>query len=399
MHSLGRGDGPSVVVQVHDRRAWRALLGGSLPLADAYAAGWWDADDLVGVFRLGAANMRPLDTVRRWATPLREPFQRLRAAGASAGFEASREDIHAHYDLGNDFFSEMLDEDHDVQRGYFATEDVSLHDASLAKLELVCTKLGLGPEDHVLEIGTGWGGFAVHAVGDDRLPRDDDDDLRGAVRVCDGARACGGPGGSGHRPRSGLPAADRQVLRARFSGDDRGRRLARLRSLHAHLCGAADGRRPDAAAGDHDDRPCVPGGEGVAELHPHAHLPERLPAVAVGPRKHAGRHELQIVDHQDLTWHYARTLEAWRENLTMRAARLEELGYDDEFRRMWRLYLAYCEAGFAERRIQVGQTMYAKSRWRGAAPVPREAGLDGVDALGLAAARAPWSRRRQDDGA
>ncbi|MBO9532530.1 MAG: class I SAM-dependent methyltransferase [Solirubrobacteraceae bacterium] len=384
---LGRGDGPQATVRIRDPRAWRALLGGSLPLADAYAAGWWDADDLVGVFRIGAANMRPLDTARRWATPLREPFQRLRAAGTSAGIAASRDDIHAHYDLGNDFFAEMLDETMMYSAGYFEGERSSLHEASLAKLELVCAKLGLGPDDHVLEIGTGWGGFAVHAAATTgcRVTTTTISDEQHAyaterVRAAD------------LDDRVTVLNRDYRLLDGKYTA------LVSLEMIEAvgwrdfnlfmRTCAErlTDDGRMLLQAITMTDRafPVEKASRSFirTRIFPNGCLPS--PAVLA---RHAGRNELQIVDHQDLTWHYARTLAAWRSNLLDRAQRLEELGYDEEFRRMWQLYLAYCEAGFAERRIQVGQTMYAKARWRGGAPAARQTELPGVDALHVAPGR------------
>jgi cyclopropane-fatty-acyl-phospholipid synthase len=384
MRVLGRGDGPTANVQVHDPRAWRALLGGSLPLADAYSEGWWDADDLVAVFRIGAANMRPLDTARRWATPLREPFQRLRAAGASAGIEASREDIHAHYDLGNDFFGEMLDETMMYSAGYFSGEDSSLHDASLAKLELVCTKLGLGPDDHVLEIGTGWGGFAVHAaattgcrVTTTTISAEQFEFARARVRE------------AGLEDRITVLDRDYRLLEGKYTA------LVSLEMIEA--VGWRDFDRFMRTCARHltDDGRMLLQAITMTDRAFHVEKASRsfirtrifpngcLPSPAVLAR-HAGRHELQIVDHQDLTWHYARTLAMWRANLVARAQRLDALGYDEEFRRTWQLYLAYCEAGFAERRIQVGQTVYAKARWRGVAPAARHAELPGVDTVRVA---------------
>ena len=114
---------------------------------------------------------------------MREPFQRARAAFERNTPQRSRKDIAAHYDLGNDLFELMLDETMMYSCAIFERRDMTLEEASLAKLERICEKLDLGPRDHVLEIGTGWGGFAVHAADDARLPRDDDDDLARAARL------------------------------------------------------------------------------------------------------------------------------------------------------------------------------------------------------------------------
>ena len=133
-------------------------------MGTAYTDGLWDTPDLTAVIRVAARNVERIDEVRRRLTPVREPFQRARAAFMRNTPQRSRKDIAAHYDLGNELFELMLDPTLMYSCGVFEHRDATLEEASLAKLEMVCEKLDLGPRDHVLEIGTGWGGFAVHAA-------------------------------------------------------------------------------------------------------------------------------------------------------------------------------------------------------------------------------------------
>ncbi len=161
--TFGRG-APAAVIHVRQAAFWRMLMRGSRGLAESYARGWWDSPDLVAVIRLAARNAVLLDRMRSAVAPLWTPYQYVRALRHRATRERSREDIAAHYDLGNQLFERMLDPTMMYSCALFEHAGMTLEEASLAKLERVCDRLRLGPEDHVLEIGTGWGGFAVHAA-------------------------------------------------------------------------------------------------------------------------------------------------------------------------------------------------------------------------------------------
>jgi len=161
--TVGGGE-PRATVRINTARAWSALLHGSRGLAEAYADAWWDAEDPAAVIRVAARNAAVLDAWRRRAAPVRVPAQALRGIRRANSRAHSRRDIAAHYDLGDDLFGLMLDETMMYSAAYFPSPGASLADASRAKLELVCEKLSLRPRDHVLEIGTGWGGFAIHAA-------------------------------------------------------------------------------------------------------------------------------------------------------------------------------------------------------------------------------------------
>src|SRR5918999_4297874 len=151
----------AVTVRAHDPAVfWRAMLRGSRRLADAYGAGAWDTDDLVGLVRIGAREMPRLDRWRRPLARVRSLLSRV-PRNTRAG---ARRHIAAHYDLGNDLFRLFLDETMTYSCAVFHRPSISLREAQEAKLERVCRKLELGPGDHVLEIGTGWGSFALHAA-------------------------------------------------------------------------------------------------------------------------------------------------------------------------------------------------------------------------------------------
>ena len=160
----GSGD-PDVTIVVQDPRAWSATLrGGSTGLAESYIAGWWDTDDLTAVVRLAfrrtTALRQFMDSTARRTGGLLAGMQRFRAPSK----HRDRENIAAHYDLSNDFFALMLDPTMAYSCAYFADDGASLEAAQVAKFEMIAGKLQLGQTDHVIEIGSGWGGFALHAA-------------------------------------------------------------------------------------------------------------------------------------------------------------------------------------------------------------------------------------------
>jgi cyclopropane-fatty-acyl-phospholipid synthase len=151
-------------VVVASPEAWRRILRGSTGLAESYVDGMWDVDDMVALIRLAARNMQGLDRVRRQWHPIMRIGQQLADMVPRNDRDGSRRNISAHYDLGNSLFSLFLDPTMTYSCALFESPDVSLEHAQLAKLERVCQQLRLGPDDHLLEIGSGWGAMAVHAA-------------------------------------------------------------------------------------------------------------------------------------------------------------------------------------------------------------------------------------------
>ena len=368
--TFGRGGPPAAVVEVHDPRVWReVLLKGSRGMAEAYADGLWDSPMLVDVIRVAALNVTGLDELRRRASVVREPFQRARAAIDRNTPERNRRDIAAHYDLGNELFGLMLDPTLMYSGAFFADEDMTLHEASVAKLDLICDKLDLGPDDHLLEIGTGWGGLAVHAAErtgcrvttttisreqhslavdrvqsaglEDRVTvlLEDYRDLRGRYTKLVSVEMIEAVGwqdfGTFFAKCSSLLTPDGLMLLQAITMDDRAYMVERASKSFIRTLVFPNG--------------CLPSQEVIAHCV-------------------ARDTDLRTVQLEDLSEHYARTLRHWRENLEAAGAELEEHGYDERFRRLWRMYLCYCEAGFAERRIGLIQSVLANPGRRAAVP-------------------------------
>jgi cyclopropane-fatty-acyl-phospholipid synthase len=357
---LGRG-APHATIEVHDASTWRALLRGSRGLAESYADGLWDSPDLTALIRLAARNAAQLDAPRRRLTPLREPYQRLRAVRNTP--RRSRDDIAAHYDLGNELFELMLDPTMMYSSARFTDPGMTLEEASVAKLDLVCDKLALGPEDHVLEIGTGWGGFAIHAAAT-RGCRVTTTTLSAEQR----AHALARVREAGLEDRVTILARDYRELEGRYD------KLVSIEMIEAvgwkdfgtffERCSAL--LEPNGAmllqAITIDDRAYAVERASKSFIRTHIFPNGCLPSVEVIARCLARRTDLRLTHFEDFGLDYAETLRRWRANLE--DERLDALGYDERFRRLWRLYLCYCEAGFEERRIGVAQALLAKPRFQ-----------------------------------
>jgi cyclopropane-fatty-acyl-phospholipid synthase len=371
-HRLGPGGEPSAHVTIRDPRVWTALLRGSRGLAESYVDGWWEADDLVAVIRVAARNVDAIDRLRDRFSGARVPYQWARGLRGRNTVARARSDIHAHYDLGNELFELMLDETMMYSAGAWLTEDATLRDASIAKLELVCDKLGLGPDDHVVEIGTGWGGFAVHAATTrgcrvTTTTISEEQFAYASARVRD----------AGVADRVTVLMQDYRAVEGQFDA------LVSLEMIEAvgwrdfpTFFSACDRLLVDDGAMllqaiTMDDRAYEVEKASRSFIREHIFPGGSLPSLAVIAGNVARETTLQMAHFEDLTRDYVRTLRAWRENVDLRAAELEVRGYDERFRRLWGMYLAYCEGGFAERRIGVGQHLLVKPRWT--RPAPRTA--------------------------
>ncbi len=365
---------PAAEMLLHSELVWSAFARGSLGLSDAYADGLWDSPDLVELVRLAARVMPALDRIRVMAAPVLRPIELARAVGRPAGRGQRRRDVAAHYDLGNGLFSRMLDETMTYSCALFSETGVSLEDAQLAKLDRVCEVLDLGPDDTVLEIGTGWGSFAVHAattrgchVTTTTISRDQHRHVTERVEQA----------GLSHL----VTVLDRDFrdLRGRY---DRLVSIEMIEAVGWRGFGSFLGRcsqllKPDGAmllqAITIDDRAYAVEKATRSFIKEYIFPGGALPSLSVLAQALARRTDLQMLDLEDLTEHYVETLRCWREKFVQNAAELGELGYDDRFRRIWTLYLAYCEAGFAERRIGDVQILLGKPGFRRAGPADDQA--------------------------
>ena len=354
-----------VTLEVRSPRFYRALLHGSVGLCESYMDGLWECADLVALTRLAALNVRSLDSLRRMLAPVLVPLQRWVRWTARNTIGRSRRQIAAHYDLGNELFGLFLDPTMMYSCAVFDSPRATLEEASLTKLERVCAKLDLGPADHVLEIGTGWGGVAVYAaarygcrVTTTTISREQHAYASERVRA------------AGLQERVTVLLEDYRDLRGEYD------KLVSIEMIEAvgwqsfptyfRRCSellAANGAMLLQAIVI-DDRAYEVEKAGKSFINTYIFPGGCLPSLEVISRSLARVTDLRQVHLEDITAHYATTLALWRERFLDASERLADLGYDERFRRLWELYLSYCEGGFRERRIQDVQLLLAKPGYR-----------------------------------
>ena len=366
--SFGSGGGPDVTLTVEDDRFWRAAaLGGSVGAAEAYMDGFWRCDDLVGLFQLVSRNAPTWQRLHSGVARLSHPARRIWHALRRNTRGGSQRNIAAHYDLSNDFFELFLDPSLTYSCAIFERDDQSLEEAQAAKYERLCRKLQLGPQDRVLEIGTGWGGFALHAAGRHGCRVTTTTISREQHELASERVARAGLAG-----RVEVLLEDYRDLRGRFD------RLVSIEMIEAvgyqHLnrffqvCAdrlTANGAmalqailtrdqdwRESIRTVDFIKRYIFPGGQLVS-------LTAITQAIARGT-------DLRISHLEEITPHYAETLRRWRERFLHNQEAVSSLGLDDRFRAMWDYYLAYCEGGFRERVIGAAQMVLEKASSRNA---------------------------------
>ena len=372
-------------VAVASPQAWPQIMRGSTGLAESYVAGLWEVDDMVALIRLGARNMQVLDRARRRWHPLMSLGQRLADMVPRNDRHGSRRNIAAHYDLGNSLFSLFLDPTMTYSCALFESPDVTLEHAQLAKLERVCQQLRLGPDDHLLEIGSGWGAMAIHAasrygcrVTTTTISREQHELANQRVRE------------AGLEGLVTVLLEDYRDLRGTYS------KLVSIEMIEAvgwqyfdtYFRRCSELLRPDGLmllqAITIDDRAYEVEKASKSFINTHIFPGGCLPSLEVIHRCLARHTDMRTVGLDDITEHYVETLRRWREAFTRNAAAADQAGYDLSFRRLWKLYLAYVEAGFRECRIADVQLLLAKPEWRGRLPLRSNlrAGLPAEDAGG-----------------
>ncbi|MCB1054343.1 MAG: class I SAM-dependent methyltransferase [Acidobacteria bacterium] len=360
-------------VRVHEPRFYRRIaLGGSIGAAEAFMDGWWTTDDLPRVVRVLSRNRAALDRmesgVARLVAPLRRLGHRLRA-NTRIG---SRRNIAAHYDLGNEFYRLFLDRTMMYSCAVFEGIELAAAGAgdgdgevlargSEAKLDLICRKLELSPNDRVLEIGTGWGGFAVHAAGrygchvtTTTISRQQFDFAVERVRR------------AGLADRVTVLLEDYRDLRGRFDKlvsiemiEAVGDRFLELFFRRCSELLAADGMMLLQAI-TIADQVFERYRRSVDFIQKYIFPGSCLPSVEAMSRCLARATDLRLFHLHDITPDYAVTLRLWRRRFLANLAQVAELGFDGRFQRMWEFYLAYCEGGFEERVIGDVQMLLTK---------------------------------------
>lgn len=353
-------EGPQAHVIVHDYDfARRAMAGGDVGFAEAYMEGQWSTDDLTSVLEFFSENFEAAGKLAvggflvKWANRIRHMLNRNSRTQA-------RRNIMAHYDLGNAFYEQWLDPSMTYSSALYAAPNMSLEQAQMAKYAGIAERIGAGPDSHILEIGCGWGGFAEFAARE-----------RGAHVTC-----------------LTISEAQADYARQRMQREGLGERVEiRLEDYRDH-------------SGQYDGVASIEMFEAVGESYWPSYFGKIHEVL-----KHGTRAALQIITIRDELFEsyrtradfiqryifpggmlpseaklkeqfetaglrydgtayfgqdYARTLKTWGQRFNSSWVQIEPLGFDEPFRRMWNFYLAYCEAGFRNGRINVGQFQLAR---------------------------------------
>ncbi len=350
-------------LHVRDARFYAAAtLGGSTGAGEAYMQGWWDADNIPALFRIFLKNRDQLAGLEKslgWLTGVKDKLWDMSRANTLSG---SKKNILAHYDLSNDFYRLWLDPTMTYSSGVFPYEGASMEEASVEKLDRICRKLDLQPGDHVLEIGTGWGGFALHAASKYGVKVTtttiSDEQYTLAVRRVREA---------GLEDRITLLNQDYRSLEGQYD------KLVSIEMIEAV------GHKFIPEYVRTLNRLVKPGGkvaiQGITINDRHYDRYRKsvdfikkyifpggnLVSMDYLFRTMKAESTFQVIDTSEIGLHYAETLRRWRDSFESVLDDVRELGFNERFIRMWRFYLTYCEAGFMEKHIGAKQLVFEKA--------------------------------------
>ncbi len=357
--------GIDVTVRLATPAVWKEVaLRASKGLGETYIDGWWTTDDLVGLVQLLIRNLDGFDDLRnrfnRTVAPVADVARRLRPASRSR----DKREIAAHYDLGNDFFELFLDPTMAYSCGLFDGVETSLEDAQKAKFDRLLRSIDLGPGDHLVEIGTGWGGLAVHAA------------QAFGARVTTTTISV-----EQHRYATDLVArlglADRVTVLLEDYRDLTGTydKLVSVEMVEAvdwrdqqtffKTCNQLlepDGRMALQAITVADNR--FDRVRNTEDFIKRFVFPGScIPSVDAITRASARSGDFWVTQLDEFPQHYAETLHRWRDRLHDADDKARGRGYGDALLRLWDFYLAYCEGAFRERYVSLVQCVLARSGW------------------------------------
>ena len=352
----------SIVINVYDPKFYSMVaIYGTIGAGEAYMAGYWDCDDLVGLIRIFAGNLNQVQdmdesaiNILKWVDKINSRFSRNSITGSSRN-------ISRHYDLGNNFFELFLDQRMMYSAAIYQSEQDSLTTASDNKLEAIAEKLELTADDHLLEIGTGWGGLAIFMA------------QNYGCRVT----------------TTTISGQQYQYARQKVKQAGLEDQITLLKKDYRHLQGRFDKlvsvEMIEAVGHDYlptyfktcNDR-LKPGGKMLLQA---ITIPEQryrqairqvdfiqkyifpggcLPSIEIIMQNVGKQTQLQLRDFADMTHSYALTLSAWREKFKAKLSQVRNQGYDESFIRMWEFYLCYCEAGFRAKSIGTAQLLFQR---------------------------------------
>lgn len=350
-------------ITIRDPRCFRGiLLGGSTGAGESYMRGEWDADDLVsllGIIKLSEKAYEDLDSGWAYVSELVNHFRHAFRRNTKVG---SQKNISDHYDLGNDFFKLFLDDTLAYSSGIYEAEESTLKDASIAKFERLCRKLNLRSSDRLVEIGTGWGGFAIHAAENygceivtttiSKEQYNKATELVAQKKLGDKVKVLN----RDYRDLVGMydKLVSIEMIEA-VGYNYLDTFIAKCGSLlnPEGLMAIQAITVPDHRYDKHKYQSSFIN----KYIFPGSNLLSRK-VITESAERMCG---MKLVDEHDMTHHYARTLRDWRKGFNASLDKVRGLGLSEDFIRMWEFYLSYCEAGFLHKWIGDYQLLYAKS--------------------------------------
>ncbi|MCG7531384.1 cyclopropane-fatty-acyl-phospholipid synthase family protein [Psychrobium sp. MM17-31] len=340
------------------------VTGGSLGAAQAYIDKKWDSPDLTKLIQVFARSQKLVDELERNSSILNKLQKKLLSFSNRNTQEGSKRNILAHYDLGNELYTRFLDEKMMYSCAYY-DGDISLSEAQQAKLKLICDKLDLKPSDHLVEIGTGWGGLAIYAAQNYGCKV-----TTTTISDAQHAYAREKIAAQGLSKQITLLKKDYRELEGEYD------KLVSIEMIEAvgheflgqffNKCSSLlkpDGKMLLQAITIADQRYDTYR-KSVDFINKYIFPGGCLPSMAVMSQHIADTTDMMIDNVQDIGLHYARTLFDWRHKFDENWADITEFGYDDTFKRLWHYYLCYCEGAFIERVISTHHIVARKPQYK-----------------------------------
>lgn len=340
-------------------------LKGALGAGESYMEGHWYSDNLVDLIAILAINQNVLASFEKGFAVLQRPLAWLFTLLSKNTIKGSKKNISAHYDLSNEMFQLFLDKNMMYSSAFYERSDSSLDEAAISKLERICQKMQLSPQDNILEIGTGWGGFAIYAaknygcqVTTTTISKEQYDYATRQVKE------------AGLEDKVTLYLKDYRDLSGQFDKifsiemieavgadflDEYLRRCSNLLKPSGQLFLQA------ITINDQNYERALKEVDFIKKyIFPGSFIPS-LNAISTSAKNAT---DLRLYHLEDLTPHYARTLLDWRKRFLSKAAELKHLGFDERFIKMWEYYFCYCAGGFREHSIGSVHLVFGKPRYR-----------------------------------
>ena len=328
------------------------ILGGTIGASESFIRGEWSSPNLTNVIRVLARNTEAQDKLENLFTLLSQPFLKVMHKLNENSVRGSKKNISRHYDLSNDFFSLFLDKNMMYSSAIYKSRKTSLDDASTNKLDVICKKLNLKKTDHVIEIGTGWGGFAIYAAKNYGCKVTT---TTISIEQYKFAKQKIKEAGLGKKIKVLLK--DYRLLKGQYD------KLVSIEMIEAvgyqfydeyfKIIGQLlknDGEALIQAITIKDQR-YSKAIQSVDFIQKYIFPGSCIPSITAIQNSLTSSTDLVINDIRDIGHHYARTLADWRKRFLKNKQEIRKLGFDDKFLRMWLFYFAYCEGGFEEKVI------------------------------------------------